>query len=108
MQSVADWLSELLNYYTVVVYTGQLDIVIPYPSVVNYLQKHKFNGSDEYRTAERRIWRVDGEVVGYVKIVGHLVEVLVRNSEYMASKDQPKWVLDLITKLTTFSFNNVV
>lgn len=106
--SVADWLSELLNHYTVVAYTGQLDIIIPYPSVVNYLQKLKFDSSDKYPTAERHIWKVDGEIAGYVKIIGHLVEVLVRNAGHMVPKDQPKWALDLISKFTMFSFDNLL
>lgn len=105
VQSVADWLSELLDHYLVLVYTGQLDIIVPYPSVVNYLRKLNFNGSDEYPRAQRHIWRVDGEVAGYMKVVGNLVEVLVRNSGHLVPKDQPKWALDLITKFTNSFIN---
>lgn len=105
MQSVAGWLSELLNYYTVVAYTGQLDVIIPYPSVVNYLRKLKFNGSDEYACSKKYIWTVDGEVAGYAKKGGNLVKVLVRNAGHMVPKDQPKWALNLITKMTMFDFD---
>ena len=80
MDSVADWVSELLSNYKVLIYNGQLDIIVAYPLTENYLKQLKFNGDEEYKTAKRYIWKVDGEVAGYAKHAGNLTEVLVRNA----------------------------
>lgn len=100
MQSVAPYVAELLDHYYIVVYNGQLDIIVAYPLTVNYLRHLNFTGAEEYKTAKRYVWKVDGEVAGYVKQAGKLVEILVRNAGHMVPADQPKWALDLITRFT--------
>lgn len=101
MDSVTTWVSELLSNYKLLIYNGQLDIIVAYPLTESYLQRLKFSGSDEYKTAKRMIWKVDGEIAGYVKTAGNLTECLVRNAGHMAPADQPKWVLDMILRFTT-------
>lgn len=100
MKSVAPWISELLDHYYIVVYNGQLDIIVAYPLTVNYLRNLNFTGSDDYKSAKRYQWYVDGELAGYVKQGGKLVEIMVRNAGHMVPGDQPKWALDMITRLT--------
>lgn len=100
MKSVAPLISELLDHYYVVIYNGQLDIIVAYPLTVNYLRNLTFTGSEDYKTAKRYQWKVDGEVAGYVKQAGKLVEIMVRNAGHMVPGDQPKWALDLITRFT--------
>ncbi|XP_059611633.1 venom serine carboxypeptidase-like [Phlebotomus argentipes] len=100
MKSVALWIGELLSYYPIVFYSGQLDIIVAYPLTVNYLQQLDFKDHDQYLAAERRIWRVDGEIAGYVKEAGNLIEILVRDAGHMVPLDQPKWALDLLLHLT--------
>lgn len=80
MDSVADWVAELLSNYPVLIYNGQLDIIVAFPLTENYLKNLKFSGADEYKTAKRYIWRVENDVAGYVKHAGNLTEVLVRNA----------------------------
>lgn len=100
MQSVAPWVSELLSNYRVLIYNGQLDIIVAYPLTVNYLKNLQFSGADVYKTAPRYQWWVDGQIAGYVKHAGNLTEVLVRNAGHMVPQDQPQWALDLITRFT--------
>lgn len=100
MKSVAPLISELLDHYYVVIYNGQLDIIVAYPLTVNYLRNLNFTGAEDYKTAKRYMWEVDGEVAGYVKQAGKLVEIMVRNAGHMVPGDQPKWALDLITRFT--------
>lgn len=100
MQSVAPLISELLDHYYVLVYSGQLDIIVAYPLTLNYLRNLNFTGSEDYKTAKRYQWKVDGELAGYVKQAGKLVEIMVRNAGHMVPGDQPKWALDMITHLT--------
>lgn len=100
MQSVAPWMTELLSNYRVLLYNGQLDIIVAYPLTVNYLQNLKFSGSDEYKTAPRYRWYVGTDLAGYVKQAGNLTEVLVRDAGHMVPADQPQWAVDLITRFT--------
>lgn len=80
MVSVADWVSELLSYYPILFYNGQYDLICAYPMTVNFLNHLQFSSANEYKTAERHIWRVDNELAGYIKQAGNLTEVLVRDS----------------------------
>lgn len=100
MNSVVPYLEELLNAYRVVIYNGQLDIIVAYPLTMNYVQQLNFPEREQYKKAPRYIWRVDGEIAGYAKEAGNLAEVLVRNAGHMVPKDQPKWALDLLMRLT--------
>ncbi|GAB0086714.1 Carboxypeptidase [Sergentomyia squamirostris] len=101
MDSVATWVSDLLTNYRVCIYNGQLDVIVAYPLTVNYLAQLKFKDRDIYLKAPRYIWRVDKDIAGYAKEAGNLVEVMVRNAGHMVPADQPKWALDLITRLTS-------
>ncbi|CAH2237158.1 jg11131 [Pararge aegeria aegeria] len=100
MKSVAPWVAELLDHYYVLIYNGQLDIIVAYPLTLNYLRNLNFTGSSQYLTSKRYQWYVDGELAGYVKQGGKLVEIMVRNAGHMVPGDQPKWALDMITRLT--------
>ncbi|KAG5880356.1 Venom serine carboxypeptidase [Gonioctena quinquepunctata] len=100
MKSVAPWVSEILSNIRVLIFNGQLDIIVAYPLTVNYLQNLKFDGSNEYKTAERYKWYVGDDLAGYVKQAGNLTEVLVRNAGHMVPSDQPQWALEMITKFT--------
>lgn len=80
LDSVAPWLAKLLSHYKVLVYNGQLDMNVHYPGTVNYLKRLNFSGAQEYKTAERHIWRVGKVIAGYSKNAGNLTELLVRNA----------------------------
>lgn len=101
MQSVAQWVTQLLSAYRVLIYNGQLDVIVAYPLTENYLRHLKFDGDAQYRTAERIVWHVNGQVAGYVKHAGNLTEVLVRNAGHMVPADQPQWAMDLILRMTS-------
>ncbi|XP_049785115.1 venom serine carboxypeptidase [Schistocerca cancellata] len=101
MQSVRPWVEQLLGHYRVLVYNGQLDIIVAYPLTESYLQVLKWGGAEEYRNATRQKWLVDGEIAGYSKAAGNLTEVLVRNAGHMVPTDQPKWAMDLINRFTS-------
>ncbi|KAF5282417.1 hypothetical protein FQR65_LT14311 [Abscondita terminalis] len=100
MQSIVPLLTDLLDNYKILFYNGQFDILIAYPLMMNFLQKMEFKDSDAYKVAERHIWRIDGDVAGYVKEAGNIMDLLVRNAGHMVPMDQPKWALDMITRFT--------
>ncbi|KAG5343262.1 VCP carboxypeptidase, partial [Acromyrmex heyeri] len=100
MQSIIPLLIDLLQHYRVLIYNGQLDIIVAYPLTENYLKNLQWPGADKYKKASRKIWMVGNKVAGYTKSVDNLTEVLVRNAGHMVPSDQPKWALDLITRFT--------
>ncbi|XP_018027412.1 venom serine carboxypeptidase [Hyalella azteca] len=102
MQSVKPWIEEILNQtqYRVMIYNGQLDIIIAYPLTRNFVESLKWRDSDAYLSAPRRIWKVDGDVAGYVKETRNFVEVLVRGAGHMVPYDQPARAYDMINRFT--------
>ncbi|XP_043288067.1 venom serine carboxypeptidase-like [Venturia canescens] len=103
--SQAKRLSEALdNYFRVLVYTGIHDILCSPLSVQNYLGCLKWRYSDQFRQADRELWRVsNGQLAGYIKKSHepgsiYLTEVIVRNAGHFSSHDQPQWTLELVEK----------
>lgn len=74
--------AELLSHYPVLftMDNGQLDVICAYPQTVHFLKRLKFDGADEYKNAERHVWRVNNELAGYIKQAGNLTEILLRNA----------------------------
>lgn len=99
-RSMAIAVVDLLPHYKVLIYNGQLDIIVAYPLTENYLQNLVWPGAADYKKAVRKQWRVAGMLAGYTKTVDNLTEVLVRNAGHMVPSDQPQWALDLITRFT--------
>ena len=99
-QSVTFFISDLLQHYRVLIYNGQLDIIVAYPLTENYLINLDWPGAKEYKTAPRKQWWVGKELAGYSKTVRNLTEVLVRNAGHMVPGDQPQWAWDMITRFT--------
>lgn len=98
-KSVKPWIEELLNSdYKVMIYNGQLDVIIGYPMTENYISKLDWKRSGEYKKATRKIWRVGKAVAGYVRKVGNFYQVMVRNAGHILPYDQPKFAFDLIQR----------
>lgn len=95
-KTVAPWLSELLSYYRVLLYSGQLDIIVAYPTTEHYLRKLKFDGAEDYKRVRRQVWTIGQHIAGYTKTAGNLTEVLVRNAGHMVPADQPEWCYRLV------------
>ncbi|KAG5667966.1 hypothetical protein PVAND_015925 [Polypedilum vanderplanki] len=100
IDTVAPFLTELLNDYRIAFYNGQLDIIVAYPTTISFLQKLNFKNKDDYLNAPRYIWKLDKDVAGYVHETQNIVDVLVRKAGHMVPHDQPKFAFDLITRFT--------
>lgn len=108
MRSISSWLAELLNSgeYRVLLYSGQLDIIVPYRGTMRLAKALNWKGAKDFNQAPRTIWRVKGDndnqtdVAGYVTTSGPLTVLLVRNAGHMVPADQPVWGLDLINRFT--------
>jgi len=101
MQSVKPKIEFLLNTnYKVLIYSGQLDIIVAFPLTENFVDALSWNGATDYKVAPRKQWFVGEELAGYSRQARNLNVLLVRNAGHMVPMDQPKWSVDFITRFT--------
>ena len=98
-KSVKPWIETLLDVgYEVMIYNGQVDVIIPYSQTEDFIANLNWKGRAAYHEAKRYIWRVRGDVAGYFRIVGNFLQVMVRNSGHILPYDQPEWGYDMIQR----------
>jgi vitellogenic carboxypeptidase-like protein len=104
MQSMAWKVAAIADAnYSVLIYNGQLDIIIAVPLTMAWVGELTWKGRDELRQATRNIWKVadtDTEVAGYVKTANNdrVFLATVRNAGHMVPYDQPRAMLDLLER----------
>ncbi|CAN7997176.1 unnamed protein product, partial [Ixodes hexagonus] len=98
--SVKPWLATLMEVYKVLIYNGQMDVIIPYPLTVNMVSTISWSGAEEFSNAPRKIWLSPSgqDVAGYVTQAGNFTQALVRNAGHFVPYDQPEVALDMITR----------
>lgn len=107
MQSIAPWLTVLLENYQVLIYNGQNDVILAAPQCEQMLRALPWSGSAAWLAADRIIWKVDpsdANPAGYVRHQGGnvgLTYVVVREAGHLLPQDQPVRALDMITKFVT-------
>ncbi|XP_055467850.1 probable serine carboxypeptidase CPVL [Psammomys obesus] len=101
VQSVKPWLAEIMNNYKVLLYNGQLDIIVAAALTERSLMAMEWNGSKEYKQAQKKIWKIftsDNEVAGYVRQADKFHQVIVRGGGHILPYDQPLRSFDLINR----------
>lgn len=101
MQSVKPWLIEIMNNYKVLVYNGQLDIIVGAPLTERSLMAMSWKGAQKYKKMDRKIWKIfktDSEVAGYVRQVDDFCQVIVRGGGHILPYDQPLRAFDMINR----------
>jgi vitellogenic carboxypeptidase-like protein len=92
---------EATERYKVLIYSGQLDIIIGAALTERFLPKVAWSGQSAYLAAPKSVWRVnatDTEVAGYARVVGNFSQVVVRAAGHIVPADQPRRALDMITR----------
>jgi vitellogenic carboxypeptidase-like protein len=104
MQSMA-WKVEIIANadYGVLIYNGQLDIIIAVPLTMEWVGQLSWKGADELRAAPRKVWKVadsDPEIAGYIKTANdnRFFLATIRNAGHMVPHDQPRPALDLLER----------
>ncbi|XP_029781649.1 probable serine carboxypeptidase CPVL [Suricata suricatta] len=101
VKSVKLWLAEIMNNYKVLIYNGQLDIIVAVSLTERSLMAMRWKGSQKYKQAERKVWKSfksDNEVAGYVRQVGDFYQVIVRGGGHILPYDQPLRSFDMINR----------
>jgi len=91
----------LENKYKVLIYSGQLDIIIGAALTEAALFEMRWSGYDAFVASKKSVWRLtpsDPEVAGFVNSGGGLIYALVRSAGHMVPSDQPDRALDMITR----------
>ncbi|XP_029657539.1 venom serine carboxypeptidase-like [Octopus sinensis] len=80
------------------IYSGQLDVIVPYPMTSSFLKKMDWAGQEEFHSAPQQIWYSQDKtrVNGYVRSARNLKQILVRDAGHMVAEDQPKAGLEMI------------
>ncbi|XP_049336575.1 probable serine carboxypeptidase CPVL [Astyanax mexicanus] len=111
MKTIKPWLGVLMDKYRVLIYSGQLDVIVAAPLTERFLPTVNWTGADDYKKAERFHWKVqpsDTEVAGYVRQVGEFYQVIVRGGGHILPYDQPQRSFDMIDRfLSTQGFSSV-
>ncbi|XP_077384249.1 putative serine carboxypeptidase CPVL [Festucalex cinctus] len=101
MKSIKPWLGVLMDNYKVLIYSGQLDVIVAAPLTERFLPTVNWTGVDDYMTAPRFPWKIqpdDTEVAGYVRQVGEFYQVIIRGGGHILPYDQPARSFDMIDR----------
>ncbi|XP_042174432.1 probable serine carboxypeptidase CPVL [Oncorhynchus tshawytscha] len=108
MKSIKPWLATLMDNYRVLIYSGQLDVIVAAPLTERFLPTVNWTGADEFNKASRFHWKIqpeDTEVAGYVRQVGEFYQVIIRGGGHILPYDQPQRSFDMIDRfLSTQGF----
>jgi vitellogenic carboxypeptidase-like protein len=112
MASFKGELEVLMDNYPVLIYSGQLDVIIGAALTEKMLPNLNWKDREAFTRAKKSIWRVspsDADVAGYVKQAGFLTHAIVRGAGHLVPFDQPARALDLLEKwIQGEAFENVV
>ncbi|KAK4433875.1 Serine carboxypeptidase-like 50 [Sesamum alatum] len=89
MKSVRYMVEFLVTKTKVLLYQGQCDLRDGVVSTLAWMKKMKWEGIHEFLEAERKVWRVDGKLAGYVQKWESLSHVVVLNAGHLVPTDQP-------------------
>ncbi|CAI9779732.1 unnamed protein product [Fraxinus pennsylvanica] len=102
MKSVKYMVEFLVKNTKVLLYQGQFDLKDDVPSTLAWVRTMRWDGIPGFLEAERKVWRVDGKLAGYVQKWKNLSHVVVLNAGHLMPGDQPvnsqvmiqDWLLD--------------
>ncbi|XP_076004674.1 putative serine carboxypeptidase CPVL isoform X2 [Genypterus blacodes] len=101
MKSIKPWLGVLMDNYRVLMYSGQLDVIVAAPLTERFLPTVNWSGAADFKTAPRFHWKVqptDTEVAGYVRQVKEFYQVIIRGGGHILPYDQPARSFDMIDR----------
>ena len=102
----------LMENYKVLIYSGQLDVIIGAALTETMISQLEWTGRAAFQRTKKSVWRInssDKEVAGYVKQHGLFTQAVVRGAGHLVPFDQPQRALDLITRwVENVPFPNIV
>ena len=65
----------------VLLYNGQLDLIVGGPLTESFLQVLEWSGKNEYLKTDRKVWKIGEDLAGYVRSVKNFYQVLYSRNE---------------------------
>jgi len=87
--------------YKVLIYSGQLDVIIGAALTEAFLPIVPWSGQAAYKAVSKAVWRLnpqDTEVAGYARQVGNFTQLVVRAAGHIVPGDQPERAFDMIER----------
>lgn len=103
MTSIDPFLIPVMEHYRVMIYSGQLDIILGPALTEKYLHQLQWSGLHEYRKAPKQHWylnndKVNNYVSGYVRQAKTLTQVVIRRAGHVTITDAPAECLDMLNR----------
>jgi carboxypeptidase C (cathepsin A) len=74
----------------VVIYNGQLDIIVNTPAAYNFVNQLNWNKLSQWQKVDKQVWTINnGKVVGTAKDFDNLAFVVIYGAGHMVPTDQP-------------------
>ncbi|XP_017435040.1 serine carboxypeptidase-like 50 isoform X2 [Vigna angularis] len=89
MKSVKQMVEYLVRKSRVLLYQGEYDLRDGVVQTEVWVKTMKWEGIEEFLNAERKIWKVNGELAGYVQSWNSLTNVVVLGAGHLLPTDQP-------------------
>ncbi|KAJ3423911.1 serine carboxypeptidase-like 48-related [Anaeramoeba flamelloides] len=84
--------------YKVLLYNGQFDLIVNLLGAEDWIKNINWAGKTNFNNADRKIWKVDDNVAGYVKNYENLTYIMLLASGHLAPMNQPKNTYDMISR----------
>ncbi|XP_058101166.1 serine carboxypeptidase-like 50 [Magnolia sinica] len=88
MKSVKFMVEDLVKKSRVLLYQGQFDLRDGVVSTEAWMKEMEWDGLERFLSADRNVWKVNGEVSGYVQRWGSLTHVVVSGAGHLVPADQ--------------------
>eukprot|EP00262_Sarcandra_glabra_P003242 TRINITY_DN1385_c0_g1_i6.p1 TRINITY_DN1385_c0_g1~~TRINITY_DN1385_c0_g1_i6.p1 ORF type:complete len:447 (-),score=58.56 TRINITY_DN1385_c0_g1_i6:68-1408(-) len=88
MKSVKFMVEELVKKSKVLLFQGQFDLIDGVVSTGAWVTEMEWEGLERFLKAERKVWKVNGELGGYVQKWGNLTNVIVAGAGHAVPADQ--------------------
>uniref|UniRef100_A0A7N1A1Z1 Carboxypeptidase n=1 Tax=Kalanchoe fedtschenkoi TaxID=63787 RepID=A0A7N1A1Z1_KALFE len=89
MKSTKHLVEFMLRHVKVLLYQGHLDLRIGVVSNEAWIKSMAWEGIDDFLAAERKIWKVEDQLAGYVQKWDKLCDVVLLGAGHLVPADQP-------------------
>ncbi|XP_055860880.1 venom serine carboxypeptidase-like [Biomphalaria glabrata] len=91
-------LAKLLQYYKVLVFSGEFDALFS-PSMVDFgLMSTPWSSQRDFNISDRTEWRQQRKLLGYYTHIDRLCRVIIEGAGHLTSFDKPKTTLDMMNQ----------
>jgi len=97
--SYIDDVALLLQYYPVIFYNGNYDLICNFYGTAALLNSMQWSGQNQFVNAQNVTWSVGGQPAGSARNYNNLTFVVVFNAGHMVPHDQGQNALDLLNHL---------